>query len=236
MQNKKLFFKICIALLAVYAYSAAKDYSMYFGNVNLTFNDRLGIYDLGHGHEKKENKDQLFTIGVEIGKNFALPANFRIALPLIVDVGSEKEDGRSVYIDGGDGVSTLVNAEANFLLINAGISPEVQYVLMDSDKIHPFLGCGGGIHYVKFEEYEWYENRRIIDPDLQSYSGLRWSLCGTIGAEFIINRHIGISVHYRFRYWYPVKGEYSEDLPYESADYKERFLSHQAGIGILIGK
>jgi hypothetical protein len=233
MQKNKLI-RIYVILLITFVITAAKDYSMYFGNLNLAFNDRLGVFDLGYGHEEKVNKDLLLTIGAEIGKNFALPANFRISLPLLFDIGTINNGSvDNVLLTNGTVVS---EAKLDFIFINVGISPEVLYVIHESGLFHPFLGAGGGIHFVKFNEREWNGNSQIINSKLQSYSGVRWSVCGTIGADFIINRHIGITTHYRFRYWYPVNGEYSEDLPYHDVDYKERFMSHQAGIGILIGK
>lgn len=224
------------SVLFLFSAVSAAENSMLFGNVNMTFNDRLGIYDLGYDHEQKENKSNMKTYGASLGKFFALPSRFRIALPIAFDYGTVKDGTiEDVVILYQSGLLDTVDTDLKCMLINVALSPQLQYVFKGAGKLHPYAGIGGGIHYVKMKEEMWNGKTLVEYPGLQSFSGIRWSICAELGAEILINRYLGLSAHYQFRYWYPVKDEYSLDLPYKSVDYRERFFSHQIGIGFLIG-
>jgi hypothetical protein len=228
---------LCSLLLVVVAipcFSAQSD-NMYFGGVNLIWHDRLASYDLGNGHEQKENRPLLFSTGLSLGKRFALPLHFRLSLPVLLDYGNVNDDTLN-DLSLADGTSAnVVFLKSTFF--NIGISPELQFVLPTVNELKVYLSLGGGIHYVSLQQDEMFEKTRILDPSyVEDFSGVRWSICAGIGADLHVSKRFAIGLEYLFRYWYPVKGKTDKQLFPLGVDYKERFLSHGLGILVMIDR
>jgi hypothetical protein len=224
---------ICLFSIITFSYSLDANRS-YFGMLNLSFHDRSGILDLGNNHQQMSNRPLLKTLGVSLGKNFALPLHFRLALPLVFDYGYVTDASDSMLLT--NGVVSNVNLISVFNQI--GISPELQYVLPVSGHLNIFLSVGGGIHYANFKQEERLADDnsiRVIDTYPENYSGVRMSCCAGAGTELILNKRKAIAFRYLFRYWNPVNGESRHDLfPYDAVGYKERFLTHSFSVIYLI--
>jgi hypothetical protein len=227
------FYFIALVLGAIPCFAARSDYR-YFGGVNLTWHNRLASYELGNGHEQKENRPSLFSTGLSMGKLIALPSNFRLSLPVLLDYGNVNDDTlNNLALD--DGTSADVVLKSTFYHI--GISPELQFVLPTADELRVYLALGGGIHYVNIQQNELFGKTRIIDPSFtEDYSGIRWSFCAGAGADLHINKRFALEFQYLFRYWYPVKGKTDKELFPLGVEYKEKFLSHGLGISVLINR
>lgn len=222
-----------LIVVAIPCFSAQSD-NMYFGGVNLIWHDRLASFDLGNGHEQKENRPLLFSTGFSLGKRFALPFHFRISLPVLFDYGNVNDDTLN-DLSLADGTSADVVLKSTFF--NLGVSPELQFVLPTVDALKVYLSIGGGIHYVSLQQNEMFEKTRIIDPSyVEDFSGVRWSICAGIGADLHVNKRLAIGFEYLVRYWHPVKGKTDKELFPLGVEYKERFFSNGLGISVLINR
>jgi hypothetical protein len=227
----------CCSLLliavAIPCFSAQSD-NMYFGGVNLIWHDRLAFYDLGNGHEQKENRPLLFSTGLSLGKRFALPFHFRLSLPVLLDYGKVNDDTlNDLSLEGGTSADVVLKST----FFNIGVSPELQFVLPTVNDLKVYLALGGGINYASLQQDEMFEKTRIIDPTyVEDFSGVRWSICAGIGADLHVSKRFAIGLEYLFRYWYPVKGKTDKELFPLGVEYKERFFSHGLGISVLINK
>jgi len=145
VQQKKTVLQFMAMLLTVSAVLAGQSDAMYFTNVNMTFHDRLGIYDLGNGHSQEENKELMPALGIDAGKNFALPFHLRLAVSAMFEFGSADEYTRdSIVLSTGD----IVDAVVSSFMYSVGVSPELQFVFPTPDKLDFFAGVGAGCHYV----------------------------------------------------------------------------------------
>jgi hypothetical protein len=232
MKTIQLF--VLLALIAASTFARNYDYK-YFLDVNGNIHDRFATYDFGNNVEQNENRATLPTIGVYGGRMFFLPMNFRIALPLHYEIGSAVEKKiNGVLLNNGDTVTT----EKNSVLNSLGLSPELQFEFYRKPKVDLFCGAGFGLHYSILKENEWHKNTRILDtPYLETYNTFCISFCASAGLELNVNKFIGLRLVYKFRYWNPVKGTMESDIfPYKGVTYKERFISNQLGIGIMVGR
>jgi hypothetical protein len=231
MKTVQLLF--CLAVIAVSASSRNYNYK-YFLDVNGSLHNRFATYDFGNA-EQHENRAQLPTIGVYGGRMFFLPMNLRIALPLHYEIGSVVDKTiNDVPLNDGRSVST----EKGSFFNSFGLSPELQFKFVRMSKVDLFCGAGFGLHYTILKENEWYNNTRILDsPYLETYNTFCVSFGASAGIELNLNKFIGLRLVYKFRYWNPVNDNVESDIfPYDKVTYKERFISHQLGIGIMIGR
>ncbi len=219
---------------------SARNYNYkYFFDVNASIHDRFATYDFGNNVEQNENRAVMPAIGVYGGRMFYLPVNFRISLPLHYEIGSADEKTiRDVSLNDGSGNDRIVDTQKGSFFNSFGLSPELQYEFFRKPKVDLFCGAGFGLHYSMLKENEWYNKTRILDkPYLETYNTFCVSFCASAGLEFNMNKFIGLRLVYKFRYWNPVNSTVVSDIfPYKGVTYKERFISNQLGIGIMVGR
>ncbi|HMA65248.1 MAG TPA: hypothetical protein VKO63_08620 [Chitinispirillaceae bacterium] len=231
-------YKVAIAYLLIIGSTLtfARNYDYkYFLDVNGSIHDRFATYDFGNNVEQNENRATMPTIGINVGRMVYLPLNFRISLPLHYEIGSAVEKTiKDVPLSDG----TEKDTEKSSFLNSFGLSPELQYEFFRKPKVDLFCGAGFGLHYSVLKENEWLNNTRILDkPYLETYNTFCVSVCASAGFEFNLNKFIGLRLVYKFRYWNPVNGTMESDIfPYKGVTYKERFISNQLGIGIMVGR
>lgn len=212
-------------------YASQTDNMRYF-SVNFTNHNRTAIYELGNAYEQKEGRNSLITAGASIGKRLPISRNFRLGMPISFNYGTVKDDTLSSIRLANGTVPDEVILKSDFY--EFGISPELQYKMPFVNRSLFYVLAGGGMHYVKMQEKEWYGNIQIIDSYLEKYSGLRWSICCGAGMDLGINRHLAFGAQYQFRYWHPVKGNTNRDLfPLGNVIYKEKFLSQTISVLFL---
>jgi hypothetical protein len=231
---KKIQALFLLAVITVSTYARNYDYK-YFLDVNGSMHDRFATYDFGNNVEQNENRAMMPTIGVCGGRMLYLPMNLRISLPLHYEIGSAVEKTiKDVPLNDG----TSVDTEKGSFLNSFGLSPELQYEFFRKPKVDLFCGAGVGLHYSILKENEWYNNTKILDePYLETFNTFCVSFCGSAGVELNLNKFIGLRLVYKFRYWNPVNGTMKSDMfPYKGVNYKERFISNQLGIGIMVGR
>jgi len=232
MKTIRLF--VILTLFAASTFARNYDYR-YFLDVNGSVHDRFATYDFGNNVEQNENRALMPTIGVLGGRMFFLPMNFRISLPLHYEIGSAVEKTiKDVALNDG----TNVNTEKSSFLNSFGLSPELQFEFFRKPKVDLFCGAGVGLHYSILKENEWHNNTKILDePYLETFNTFCVSFCGSAGLEFNVNKFIGLRFVYKFRYWNPVNGTIKSDIfPYKGVPYKERFISSELGVGIMVGR
>jgi hypothetical protein len=232
MKTVQLLF--CLAVITVSTFARNYNYK-YFLDVNGSIHDRFATYDLGNNVKQNENRANMPTIGVYGGRMFFLPMNFRIALPLHYEIGSAVE---KTIMDVPLNDRPNVDTEKSSVFNSFGLSPELQFEFVRKPKVDLFCGAGFGLHYSILKENEWYNNTRILDEAyLETYNTFCISFCASAGFEINLNKFIGLRFVYKFRYWNPVNSTVESDIfPYQGVTYKERFISNQLGIGVMVGR
>lgn len=226
---------LCLMVICLTGTFARNYDYKYFLDINGSIHDRFAAYDFGNNVEQNENRTTMQTIGVNAGRMFFLPYNLRISLPLHYEIGSAVEKTiRDVSLSDG----SIVDTEKGSLFNSFGLSPELQFKFVRKPKADLFCGVGFGLHYSILKENEWYDKTRILDKQyLETYNTLCVSFCASAGIELNLNKFVGLRLVYKFRYWNPVNDSMESDIfPYKGVTYKERFLSNQLGIGIMVGR
>jgi hypothetical protein len=228
--------QVFMVLALITAGTTARNYDYkYFLDVNGGVHDRFATYDFGNNVEQNENRAIMPTFGVNGGRMFYLPLNFRISLPLHFEIGSAVEKTiRDVPLNDG----TVVDTKKGSFFSSFGLSPELQFKFFRKPKVDLFCGAGVGFHYSILKENEWYNNTKILDePFLETFNTFCASFCASAGIELNVNKFIGLRFLYKFRYWNPVNSTMKSDMfPYKGVTYRERFISNQLGIGIMVGR
>lgn len=215
-------FKIVQLIILVFSLPAKLNASqvidrMYLAGVNVSYHDRLGHLFFSDGSEQKIARPEIPSIGLVIGKRFALPWKTRLQIPFFLDYGAVNEDTENSF----DGIKKTS-------LFHAGMIPTWQLPLRLSSESAFYLSVGGGLHLVRFIETD-------IDEIVNYSTCSSISFMGGAGFEMMTTKKRAITVQYTLRYGKPVYYKYMKDLfPYKSITYKETFLTHSIQFIVMV--
>ncbi len=192
---------------------------MFFTGVSITYHDRLGHLSLSGGREQDIARTEIPSIGLLVGKRFALPWKLRLHVPVNIDYGSAREEPDESF----DGVKK--NS-----LFHFGLIPLLQLPLKLNSESAFYLSFGSGLHLVRFTE-------NTVDDFMYSSTCSSISLTGGAGFEIMTAKNRAITVQYTLRYGKPVYYKYMKNLfPYNGLDYKETFFTHSIQFVVMVYK
>lgn len=192
---------------------------MFFAGVNISYNDRLGHLYFSDGDNQDVARSEIPSIGLLVGKRFALPWKLRLHVPVNMDYGSAKEEPEESF----DGVNKSS-------LFHLGLVPVLQLPLRLNSESAFYLSFGSGLHLVRFTE-------NTVDDFMYSWTCSSVSLTGGAGFEIMTARDRAITVQYTLRYGKPVYYKYMKNLfPYNGIDYKETFFTHSIQFVVMVYK
>lgn len=213
---------------------APGDNSLFTG-ISLSWHQRLGRIDFGEGRMEYSEPARLRTLGISLGRNFPLPMNLRLSIPVLLETGSVSDDEfNEVPLDNGS-VHDLVLYSR---IYHAGLQPMLRLPFRLHAGVWPCISAGFGVHYVAFiEEFRAADETDLIvkDPYLEESRNIIPSGVAGGGVNIVINERMVLFCQYLFRYWRPVKRKTARDLfPLDRQSYSERFLSHMIQIALLV--
>jgi hypothetical protein len=210
----------------------------YFAAGVVSWHLRDGSFDFGNSRIEKVELKTLRTQGFVAGKNFALPLQLRLGLPLRLEYGKATADTVMLRLEG---ETTPQPLSLNSVFFQVGCEPILQLPYQFSPRGRGCLGIGGGIHYASMSEEEITMDgtRRNVtgDPYLEKGSRATFSVTAGHGFEMAVNPALSLSLAYNFRYWIPVKRKVYRDLfPIAGVPYSERFFTHSISAGLLFAR
>jgi hypothetical protein len=224
-----------ILLAARCAEARAPGDDHFFTGVSVSWHKRLGQIDFGEGRIEYSEPARLQTVGLTIGKNFPLPFNLRLALPLILETGSVRDDSfEEVPLNNGSVHDLILYSK----MYHAGLQPILRIPFRLNSGVWPCLSAGAGVHYVAFVEQLLPADGTdllVEDPYLEESRNIVASGAAGAGINIVINNRFIVFLQYLFRYWRPVKRKTARDLfPLDAQSYSERFLSHMVSIAVMV--
>jgi len=209
--------------------------------VSFDYSERRGHLDFGGNRTEELNRNGLFTAGVMLGKRWKLSRRLRIQVTVDIKYGSVADDTLPLApFRDNNGVASYQSTLLKTSLFHAGCIAELHCPFKVAPDGQWFLIAGAGAHLARTREAETLlDNPDVpvsddpyIEPDHVTLSA---SIHGGMGFEIIVSPLFGIAASYSLRYWYPVRYGMSRDLfPDHPVDYRERFLSHEFNVLILV--
>ncbi|HEX2959620.1 MAG TPA: hypothetical protein VHO70_22480 [Chitinispirillaceae bacterium] len=192
---------------------------MFFAGAAFSYNDRLGHLQLSNGREQDIARAEIPSVGIVLGKRFALARMVRLQVPLNLEFGAANEDPYESF----DGVKKSK-------LLQVSMIPVLQLPLRLNSEAAFYLSVGGGFHVVRFGE-------KNLDDFINSFTCASVSLAGGAGVEVMIARDRAFTLQYCLRYGKPVFYKYMKELvPFSGVTYKETFFTHSIQFLIMIYK
>jgi hypothetical protein len=241
---KKTIFFISLLFLPtitgiVKAESSIDDLALF--GASLDYSERRGYLDFGGNRIEELNGSSLFTAGVMLGKRWKLSRRLRVQVTVDIKYGSVAGDTLppSAFRDN-NGVASFHSTLLKTSLFHGGCIAELHYPVKVAPDGQWFLLAGAGAHLARIRESETLLDNPDVpvsgDPYVEDdHVTLSASIHGGMGFEIIVSPLFGIAASYSLRYWFPVRYGMSRDLfPDRPVDYRERFLSHEFNVLILV--
>jgi hypothetical protein len=207
---------------------------LWFIGYSQGYHERRGFLEFDDSHQQEIGKGNLLTSGAMVGKRFTLLKGFRLQVAGSLHYGKTKDDTLpSIQI--GD---TLLPAQMLSVLFLGGMVADLQYPAMVSSDASWYFHAGYGIHYCDIAEFETLNNDpkiKVLDDYLDANQMWSGSVHGGLGFEIAFTPMFGFAASYTLRYWYPVHYGLVRDLfPVRPIDYRERFISHEFDVVLLV--
>ena len=207
----------------------------YSAGLVLGLHARYGYTDFGEGRREYQEKNNLNTIGITVGRSFALPLRLRLMLPLLLETGTVREDFfENVPLNNGTSPDLVLSSR----MYHGGVMPEVQFPFRLHRGVWAWVGTGFGGHYTAFiEQLKPDDGQDLIIEDDYLERSTTFTGSGVISAgfDFTIPSQMILSVRYLCRFWRPVQRKTRRDLyPLEAISYSERFFSHSLTFMVMI--
>ena len=207
----------------------------------LDYSQRRGFLEFSGGHTEALDRNNLLTMGVMMGKRWPIGHRMRLQVAADIQYGSTVDDtlGAIPVRDAG-GTVTMQPTLLKTPLFHGGCVAELQYPFKVAPDGQWFLIAGAGAHIARVREREVILGNPQIRVTGDSYvegSEVMFSasIHGGLGFEIIVSPLFGIAASYSLRYWYPVRYGMTRDyFPYQPIDYRERFLSHEINVIVLV--
>jgi|GEM_PF-2694933 hypothetical protein len=213
-------FIVLIFLLSVELPASQVIDRMFFTGVSISYHDRVGHLSFSDGSEQDIARNEIPSVGLLVGKRFALPWKLRLHVPVNLDYGSAREEPEESF----DGVKKSS-------LFHFGLVPVLQLPLRLNSESAFYLSFGSGLHLVRFTE-------NTIDDFMYFQTCSSVSLTGGAGFEVMTAKNRAVTVQYTLRYGKPVHYKYMKwDLfPYKGLDYKETIFTHSIQFIVMVYK
>jgi hypothetical protein len=199
--------------------------------------ERRGYLDFGSGRTEAIDRRGMVTGGVMFGKRWHLAGRLRLQAAATIQYGSVATDTLPlISLTNGTADSTLLETA----LFHGGCIVEIQCPFKVAPDGQWFLLAGGGVHVARYRENELLlgnSNTKLIgDPYVEGdHVTVGASVHGGLGFEIIVSPLFGIAATYSLRYWYPIRYGLKRDFfPVGPVDYRERFLSHEFRLMVLV--
>lgn len=191
---------------------------MFFAGAGFSYNDRLGHLQLSNGREQDIARAEIPSMGIILGKRFALARMVRLQVPLSLEFGAANEDPYESF-----------NGVKKSKLLQFSIIPALQLPLRLNSEAAFYLSVGGGFHVSRLGE-------KNIDDFVNSFTCSSVSLTGGAGVEVMIARDRAFTLQYCLRYGKPVFYKMMELFPSSGVNYKETFFTHSIQFLIMVYK
>ena len=232
--NCPLFLIFSVFLLTGVSFGSSPLDKQWFIGFPMHLHERRGFLEFDEDHVQELGRGNLFTTGALVGKRFLLLKGFRLQVAASVHYGATIDDTLPSVAVGDDTLPTQIYS----VLFYGSMIADLQYPMAVSSDASWYWHVGYGAHFAELSEYETLNNDpkfRVNDEYLETNQMWSGSVHAGLGFEIAITPIFGFAASYTFRYWYPVHYGMHRDLfPWRPVDYRERFLSHEFDIIMLV--